>query len=139
MITDLICIPGSMCIYEYSYVGLYTLLLLLNSSCGATSSTRRNRHNQDHDTESHRLPAPCPPGKQGHLRSRRFIVDNESLDGDTNDGVEPVDSRLSDVLLGAEPILRKRYIIWYHTSKYFCSGTSTMNAHVSTFESRTYV
>ena len=31
--------------------GLYTLVLLLNSSCGATSSTRRNRQNQDHDTE----------------------------------------------------------------------------------------
>ena len=31
--------------------GLYTLLPLLNSSCGATSSTQLNRHNQDHDAE----------------------------------------------------------------------------------------
>ena len=37
-----------------------TLLLLLNSSCGATRHTRRNRHNQDHHTESHRIPVSCP-------------------------------------------------------------------------------
>ena len=30
-----------------------TTLLLLNSSCGATRCTSRNRHNQDHHTESH--------------------------------------------------------------------------------------
>ena len=28
-----------------------TLLLMLNSSCGATRYTRRNRHKQDHHTE----------------------------------------------------------------------------------------
>ena len=52
-------IPGAWYTYtskythaDYSYMGLYTQLLLLNSSCGATRYTRRNRHNQDHDTES---------------------------------------------------------------------------------------
>ena len=45
-------LPGT---YPGIYVcmwGLYTLVLLLNSSCGATRYTRRNRHNQDHHTKS---------------------------------------------------------------------------------------
>ena len=35
--------------------GSYTLLLLLNSSCGVARCTRCNIYNQDHHTESHRI------------------------------------------------------------------------------------
>ena len=34
----------------------YTLLQLLNSSCGARRYTRRSGHNQDCHTESHSVP-----------------------------------------------------------------------------------
>ena len=97
--------------------GLYTLLLLLNSSCGPinTSHTRRNRHNQDRGTESQ---SPCTVSTSEGRASKKakIVVDNEYLDTDSSDGVEPVDSRLSDGLLGAEPTLPS--VMRYHTSKY---------------------
>ena len=78
---------------------------------------------------------------EGRASKKAKIVAIESLDGDSIDGFEPVDSRLSDGLLGAESILPS--IISYQVSYIraniqYCTGTS-MNAHVSTFESRTYI
>ena len=79
-------IPGTYMLYLYVCMwGLYTLLLLLNSSCGATKYTRRNRHNKDHHAERaieflhhvHHSKGKAPKKK---------IVDNESLDGDSSDG-----------------------------------------------------
>ena len=71
--------------------GLYTLLLLLNSSCGGTRYTRRNRHNKDHHTESH-SPRTMSTS-EGRASKKAKIVDNEPPDGDSTDGVQPVDSR----------------------------------------------
>ena len=48
---------------------------------------------------------------EGRASKKAEIVDNESLDGDSSYGIEPVDSRLSDGLLGSEPILPS--VIWY--------------------------
>ena len=53
---------------------------------------------------------------EGRASKKAKIVAIESLDGDSIDGFEPVDSRLSDGLLGAEPILPS--VMWCHTSKY---------------------
>ena len=60
--------------------------------------------------ESHKSPCTMS-ASEGRASKKAKIVDNESLDGDSSDGVEPVDSRLSDGLLGAEPILPS--VIWY--------------------------
>ena len=62
--------------------GLYTLLPLLNSSCGATRYTRRNRHySQDHDTgRVIRVPAPCPRARGGLRRRRRSLTTNPWLE-----------------------------------------------------------
>ena len=55
---------------------------------------------------------PCTMSTSERRTSKKAkIVDIESLDGDSSDGVEPVGSRLSDRLLGAEPILPS--VIWY--------------------------
>ena len=75
--------------------GLYTLLVLLNSSCGATGYTRRNRHNQKEG----------PPIKQK-------IVDNESLDGDCSDGVERIIYRCIYVYMYTSYIIPQS-IYWY--------------------------
>ena len=72
---------------------------------------------------------------EGRASKKAKIVDNESLDGASSDGVESVGSGLSDGLRGAEPILPS---VMVRVNNEYCSGTS-MNAHVSTFESRTYI
>ena len=41
---------------------------------------------------------------EGRAPKTAKIVDNESLDGDSSDGIELVDSRLSDGQPGAQPI-----------------------------------
>ena len=48
---------------------------------------------------------------EGRASKKAKIVDNESLDGASSDGVESVGSGLSDGLRGAEPILPS--VIWY--------------------------
>ena len=48
---------------------------------------------------------------EGRASKKAKIVDDESLDGDSSDGVESVDSRLNDGLLLAEPILPS--VVWY--------------------------
>ena len=50
---------------------------------------------------------------EGRALKKAKIIESESLDGDSSDRVEPVDSinRLSDGLLGAEPILPSG--MWY--------------------------
>ena len=58
----------------------------------------------DRDTESHSSSCTMSTS-EGRASKKAKVVDNESLDGDSGDGVEPVDSRLSDGLLGAEPIM----------------------------------
>ena len=68
---------------------LYTLLLLLNSSCGATRYTRRNRHNQDHHNERFIESLDNVHHSEGRASKKANIVDNEFLDGrDSSDGVE---------------------------------------------------
>lgn len=43
---------------------------------------------------------------EGRASSKtKTAVDNEPLDGDSSEGADPVESRLNDGLLGAEPIL----------------------------------
>ena len=48
---------------------------------------------------------------EGRASKKAKIAESESLDGDSSDGAEPVDSRLSDGLHGAEPILPSG--MWY--------------------------
>ena len=62
---------GMICMWES-----YTLLPLLNSSCGATRYTWRNRHNQDHHTESHSVTVSCPPAKKGSPIRRKRLTTN---------------------------------------------------------------
>ena len=72
---------------------------------------------------------------EGRAPKTAKIVDNESLDGDSSDGIELVDSRLSDGQPGAQPIqpsVMARVNVEYFTGE-------SINARVSTFESRTYV
>ena len=48
---------------------------------------------------------------EGRASKKAKIVDNESLDGDSSDGVEPVESRLSDGLLEAVTHPAQRHMV----------------------------
>ena len=70
---------------------------------GGTDTTR---------TTTPRVRGPCTMStNEGRASKKAKIAESESLDGDSSDGAEPVDSRLSDGLHGAEPILPSG--MWY--------------------------
>ena len=99
--------------YEHSYVGIVDTAAAVELVVwGYELYTAQ----QTQPGPKHRV-SPCTIStSEGRAAKKAKIVDNESLDGDSSDGDEPVDSRLSDRLIGAEPHLPS--VIWYHASKY---------------------
>ena len=65
-------------------------------------------HNQDHDTERV-IESLHHVHHEGRALEKAKIVDNESMDGDSSDGVEPVDS--TDYL--EQNPSRPASVIWY--------------------------
>ena len=100
--------------YEHSYVGIVDTAAAVELVVwGYELYTAQ----QTQPGPKHRV-SPCTISTSEGRASKKakIVVDNEYLDTDSSDGVEPVDSRLSDGLLGAEPTLPS--VMRYHTSKY---------------------